>query len=310
MTIGIPQALGYYYYRPMWTTFFDQLGCKVVTSGQTDRTKLDAGISIAPGETCLPLKCFLGHLLSLTPRTEYVFVPRLVCLSRQPGIRLGCPKMIGLPDMARALVPDAPILTVDIDVRQESEETTYVKLARRLGFPEKQAQHAYERGIACSHEEREERMTSAELNASSTGDLTIGLIGHAYLLDDDFLNLHIRKKIGETGARVISCRDTENENHGSLEKEINPLSWYFENPILSAAKHFYDDETISGIIYLCSFGCGAASITHEVIEFEIAPRHSTHFLKIVLDEHTGETGIMTRIESFVDMINLKREKKI
>ncbi len=310
MTIGIPQALGYYYYRPLWTTFFSDLGCGVITSGKTDRTKLDAGINIAPGETCLPLKCFQGHILSLQNKVERIFVPRLACLSGPPEVRLGCPKMIGLPDMTKALVPQAPILTMDIDLRKETEEMSYVKMAQEMGYPRRLARNAYEHGVANLLKEQEQRAAQNWLNAAEPVGLVIGLIGHAYLLDDDFLNLHLKKKIKETGAHVISCHDWQNEKTGPQKSAVNPLSWYFENHILKAAKHFYDNENISGIIYLCSFGCGAASITHEVIELEIAPTYSTHFLKIVLDEHTGETGIMTRIESFVDMINLKRERKL
>lgn len=310
MTIGIPQALGYYYYQPLWTTFFDDLQCQVVTSGQTDRNKLDSGINIAPGETCLPLKCYLGHFLSLTDKADCIFVPRLVCLSKQPGIRLGCPKMIGLPDMTKALVPEAPVVTMDIDLRQENEEVSYVKLARQLGFPERRAKLAYEHGMAEALKQQEERIAAARLNTTAKDDLVIGLMGHAYLLEDDFLNLHLKKKIRETGAQIISCHDLPDDSIAPMTNRVNPLSWYFENHILNAAKYFYDDSSISGIIYLCSFGCGAASITHEIIELEIAPGYGTHFLKIVLDEHTGETGIMTRIESFVDMVNLKREKKL
>jgi predicted nucleotide-binding protein (sugar kinase/HSP70/actin superfamily) len=310
MTIGIPQALSYYYYQSLWTTFFNDLQCQVVTSGQTDRNKLDSGINIAPGETCLPLKCYLGHLISLTGKADFIFVPRLVCLSRLPGIRLGCPKMIGLPDMTKALVPEAPVVTMDIDLRQENEEVSYVKLAKQLGFSEHRAQLAYKNGMANSLEQRKKRIAAAQLRTTAKDDLVIGLMGHAYLLEDDFLNLHLKKKIRETGAQIISCHDLQDENIERLANNVNPLSWYFENHILNAAKYFYDDNSILGIIYLCSFGCGAASITHEVIELEIAPGHGTHFLKIVLDEHTGETGIMTRIESFVDMVNLKREKKV
>ncbi|TET62688.1 MAG: hypothetical protein E3J47_03280, partial [Candidatus Stahlbacteria bacterium] len=33
--IGIPQALGYYYFYPLWKTFFTQLGFTVKTSGMT-----------------------------------------------------------------------------------------------------------------------------------------------------------------------------------------------------------------------------------------------------------------------------------
>lgn len=310
MKIGIPQALTYHYYQTLWTTFFNDLSCEVITSGRTDRSKLDSGINIAPGETCLPLKCYLGHVLSLRDKADLIFIPRLACLSRQRGIKLGCPKMIGLPDMIKALVPEAPILTIDVDLRLENEEVSYGRIARQLGIPEHRARFAYRHGIDRSQEHKKERIEAAQVCREAQDDLTIGLIGHAYLLEDDFLNLHLKNKILEAGAQIIDCHDLPDEHDEPVKNIIKPLSWYFENHILNAASFFYDDNNISGIIYLCSFGCGAASITHEIIELEIAPDNPTHFLKIVLDEHTGEAGIMTRIESFIDMINLKRARKL
>ncbi|MBE0432823.1 hypothetical protein IBX73_05070 [candidate division WOR-3 bacterium] len=310
MAVGIPQALGYHYYNPLWTTFFRDLGIEVVMSGQTDRKKLDRGINIAPGETCLPLKCYLGHALALAGKTERILVPRLVCLRTKPAIRLGCPKMIGLPDMIRALIPDASIVTVNIDLRQQSEEASYAALARELGFPARRARQAYAHGVDVARARQNERIALARASVESNGRLKIGMLGHAYLLYDDFLNLGLLKKTRATGATVINCREIEAGDIDDGPGDIHPLSWYFENHVLSAARRFCTDERISGIVYLCSFGCGAASITAEVIESEIGRGHPVHMLKVVLDEHTGETGIATRIESFVDMLNLRREREL
>ena len=96
-TIGIPQALASYYFYPLWKTFFTELGFDVITSGPTDRKKLNQGIQLAPSEACLPLKCYLGHVAALAETVEAIFVPRLVCLQKHPRVKLGCPKFIGLP---------------------------------------------------------------------------------------------------------------------------------------------------------------------------------------------------------------------
>lgn len=310
MAIGIPQALGYHYYKPLWMTFFRDLGIEVVVSGQTDRHKLDQGINMAPAETCLPLKCYLGHALSLIGKAERILVPRLVCLRTKPGIRLGCPKMIGLPDMIRALIPDASIVTVNIDLRQQSEEASYAALARELCFPARRARQAYAHGIEVAGARQNERVAQALSSVESNGGLKIGMLGHAYLLYDDFLNLGLIKKTRETGATVINCHELAALDCDDGLGDINPLSWYFENHVLIAARRFCGDERISGIVYLCSFGCGAASITAEIIEDEMGREHPVHMLKVVLDEHTGETGVATRIESFVDMLNLSRERRL
>jgi predicted nucleotide-binding protein (sugar kinase/HSP70/actin superfamily) len=306
VTIGLPQALGYHYYGPLLTTFLRDLDIEIIMSGPTDRSKLDQGINIAPGETCLPVKCYLGHALSLATKAERILVPRLVCLRTKPGIRLGCPKMIGLPDMISALLPDVSIVTLNVDLRQQSEEQSYVRFARELGSSEQRARRAYAHGTEIAKESRQEMISVTRSTIDSNGDLKIGMLGHAYLLYDDFLNIGIIKKTCEAGATIINCHECEATDIDDAPGSITPLSWYFENQMISAARHFRNDARISGIVYLCSFGCGAASITSEVIETEVECRHTTHTLKIVLDEHTGETGVATRIESFIDMLNLRK----
>ena len=37
MTVGIPRAMLYYRYGVLWETFLKELGCDVITSGETNR---------------------------------------------------------------------------------------------------------------------------------------------------------------------------------------------------------------------------------------------------------------------------------
>ena len=309
--IGIPQALGYYYFYPLWKTFFTQLGFTVKTSGMTDRQKLDSGIKIAPSETCLPLKCYLGHVVALLNHADRIFVPRLVCLKKKPKIKLGCPKFIGLPDMVRALLPEANILSLDIDFRIEGELTSYVKMAKNLECNSSKVKHAYQKAIYKLKQYGEEN-SKGNLSENNNEDkkIKIGLLGHRYLIEDKYLNLDFTKKLSDLDCRTVYCYDLSAE---SIDKElgsIKSVSWYFEEEILGAAKRFLHINDVSGVIYLLSFGCGAGSITSEIIDFEIRGKSTIPLLRVIIDEHTGETGLMTRLESFIDMIKLKKEQLI
>lgn len=309
--IGIPEALGFHYFYPLWKTFFNQLGFTVKTSGMTDRQKLDLGIKIAPSESCLPLKCYLGHVVALMNHADWIFVPRLVCLKKKPKIKLGCPKFIGLPDMVRALLPEANILSLDIDLRIEGELISYVKMAKNLGCNSSKVKHAYEKAIYKLKQYRKEN-SKRNLSENNNEDkkIKIGLLGHRYLIEDKYLNLDFTKKLSDLDCQTICCHDLSAE---SIEKElesIKSVSWYFEEEILGAAKRFLHINDVSGVIYLLSFGCGAGSITSEIIELEIRKNSTIPLLRIIIDEHTGETGLMTRLESFIDMIKLKKEQLI
>jgi len=306
--IGIPQALSYYYFYPLWHSFFTHLGFNIKTSGWTHRHKLDAGIAIVPSEACLPLKCYFGHLLSLINDVDFIFVPRLVCLEKKPKIKLGCPKLIGLPDMTRALVPHAHILTLDIDLRKEPEIKSFVKMARRLGARTGEAQRAYHTALNEFKWYKEDRSRAASA-AKNDGNnkIQIGLLGHSYLLQDNYLNFDLVKKLSDLECCVVDCHTLSTEDIETELPHIKSVSWYFEEELLGAALKFRHMDNISGLVYLVSFGCGAGSITNEIVELEILKDCTIPRLRIIIDEYTGEAGLMTRLESFVDMIRLKKE---
>ena len=71
--IGIPRALLYYQYFPMWKTFFETLGAEVIVSSPTTQTMLSEGSARVITDTCLPVKVFLGHVISLIGNCDYIF---------------------------------------------------------------------------------------------------------------------------------------------------------------------------------------------------------------------------------------------
>ncbi len=306
-TIGIPEALSYHYFYPAWRTFFTQLGFDIKTSGITDRRKLNTGIKMAPSEACLPLKCYLGHALDLVDKVDWIFVPRLVCLRKKPRIKLGCPKFLGLPDMIRALIPEANVLSVNIDLRIEDEITSYIKMARKLGCHASDIKRAYKKAVSALEQHKKERIERHSA-APHNNKIKIGLLSHAYLLNDNYLNIDLAKRITDLECQPISCHDLAIEGMYQELDRMKSVTWYFEEDIIHAAKYFLHSGKVSGIVYLISFGCGAGSITSEIVELEIRKSSSVPILRIIIDEHTGEAGFMTRLESFVDMIKLKKEK--
>ena len=97
MRIGVPRALLYYQYYPMWKTFFEHLGAEVVVSSPTTREMFTSGCSRVIADICLPVKVFCGHVLSLVDNCDYVFIPSICSVEEKV---YSCPKFIGLPDLA------------------------------------------------------------------------------------------------------------------------------------------------------------------------------------------------------------------
>ena len=113
MRIGLPRALSYYEYALLWRTFFEALGAEVITSGPTTRATLEIATSRATADLCFPAKVYVGHFLALADRVDLLFVPSL----RRPApAATHCAKIIGLPDLARSVLPEhSRLLEVDLD---------------------------------------------------------------------------------------------------------------------------------------------------------------------------------------------------
>ena len=66
-------------------------------------------------------------------------------------------------------------------------------------------------------------------------------------------------------------------------------------------------DEIDGVIFLISFACGPDSLISELIMRDMKVV-GLAFLEVIMDEHSGEAGLLTRVESFVEMVRRKKKK--
>ena len=66
---------------------------------------LSEGSSRVVVDTCLPVKVFLGHVLSLVEECDYIFIPAIRSVKSKI---YNCAKFLGLPDMTKAVIPESP----------------------------------------------------------------------------------------------------------------------------------------------------------------------------------------------------------
>ncbi|WP_061214454.1 acyl-CoA dehydratase activase-related protein [Syntrophomonas wolfei] len=316
--VGIPRSLFYYYYYPLWKSFFLDLGVEVLTSSPSNRNTVERGIELAVDETCFPIKVYLGHVAELCrEEPDYLFVPRLVSVEARSYI---CPKFMGLPDMVRALIKDTPPL-IDITVDLSRDEKCFKKDIIRVGrlftrqVPKIQLayQHGCEelrlcRSLASQGFTMEEAIKIWEggaMEAERETDLNIGVLGHGYSLYDERISMNLVKRL-----RAMNCKVLLPEHLGSQEVEAEAATvpkrvfWTLGRKMLGSALHLSQREDVDGIIYLACFGCGPDSLVGEIIERKI--RDKKPFILLTVDEHSGEAGIITRLEAFCDMLRRRR----
>ncbi|MFW5788055.1 MAG: CoA protein activase [Halanaerobiales bacterium] len=151
--------------------------------------------------------------------------------------------------------------------------------------------------------------------------LRVGIVGEIYLVLESFINLQTEKRLGQLGVltkRQISLKSwiLNFLNFGDEhEKIIESAIPYLNSEIgghgidsvgntVRFAKKGYD-----GIVQILPFTCMPEIVAGAVLP-EIAHNEDIAVLSLVFDEHTGEAGLQTRLEAFVDMISRKKERRV
>lgn len=315
--IGIPRALLYYYYFPLWRSFFQSLGAEVILSGPTNKIVLGRGLKQAGDDVCLPVKLAFGHILELAGRVDYLFIPRLVSVARQEYI---CPKFLGLPDMVRQTMNGLPPLidtTIDLYRRHSSLWPAFARTGQILNRGRWRTYQAYRRALG--EQGRFESLLlagrppeQAMALAARGGDghrpekeelPLVAVIGHPYNIYDHFISMNLLQRLRAAGVRPVTAdqltAETVRREAAVLPKQ---LFWTLSRRMTGAAFHYLRDARVKGMIHVASFACGPDSMTGELIERRARREGHIPFLNLTLDEHTGEAGVVTRLEAFMDMV--------
>ncbi|MFC1870930.1 acyl-CoA dehydratase activase-related protein [Chloroflexota bacterium] len=326
--VGIPRALLYYEYYPMWKTFFETLGAEVVVSPPTTQTTVTEGSSRVVTDTCLPVKVFCGHVVSLIDKCDYIFIPAIRSVKARA---YNCAKFLGLPDMTRAVIPGCPpILELEIDVNRGKRNLyqEIYKLGRSLSWNPLRVRQA---ALAAwqAHLEYQMLLSNRKLTSPRAIDIlsdsdgskttpgepgisrgTVALIGHPYLLYDEHINHRLIHHLEQAHYTVLT---PEMVNTTQLEASIARLAgrayWTYEEEVVGAGGH-YLESGVDGIIGIMAFGCGPDSVMMDTVRRQASRLKSTPFMSLTIEEHTAAAGLMTRLEAFLDMIQIRKRKPI
>lgn len=292
MVIGIPRALIYWKKPHFWETFFANLDFEIILSPPTNKEIVEKGVKVADPETCFSNKIFWGHLLWLEEKANYIFVPRLKTNEERLEY---CPKFFGLPDLAKILVK-TPILTETFDWRKERFEKGLEKLGKKLNKDKKIIEKAM-RAAFLKEKELKEKNEQDFFRKIQSKKPKIVLISHPYNLYDDYVNLRMKEKLEKLGSEVIFIDEISGESQGS---DWAWFHWEFGKEIMEKVTEILK-YNIAGAIELSSFQCGCDAVLKEFVEKEFK-KNKIPFLYLLIDEQTGQAGIQTRLEAFIDTL--------
>ncbi|MFX1388427.1 MAG: acyl-CoA dehydratase activase-related protein [Promethearchaeota archaeon] len=325
--VGIPRALHFYRYYPFWKKLLEELDVEIILSPPTNKKIVEEGVTHGFGELCIPVKIYYGQVLKLVrdhPDLDYLFVPRYVAEVKGAYF---CPKFLSLPDVIKIL-PEVPIiLNFEVNVKEFPIATSVIELAKELGKNQNQALKAYREAQKYFDEYHKFLQEGAPVNHAlrlveynrpftlpkrkTKGDLRFLLLGHAYNIFDTFINLDFQKKLRDQGVEVLTIENLPESIFKTpviINKRLRNY-WRHEEEIMQAIRYFLTKgrDEIDGVIFLVSFACGPDSLISELIMRDMKVV-GLPFLEITMDEHSGEAGMITRIEAFVEMARRKKKK--
>ncbi len=300
--IGLPRSMLYHKYHVLWSTFFEELGCETLVSPKTNKRLLERGAALSVDETCLSMKIFLGHVDSLRDRVDHVLVPTIASLYPEED---ACVKLMGAYDITRHSVEGVSLLTYVVDARRGiSQKSEMLRLGRTLCRNPFRVRAAYRRAVLNLHaHERELAREQQSLVETPWDRPRILLVGHAYNNSDEFIGVPVRRLLESLGVTVFDSEALDHEVARSLYSRISTdIKWTYNKQLLGAVEYFRDK--VDGMVFLVTFPCGPDSLMVELCQRRV---NDVPIATLVLDELSSETGLRTRLESFVDILTMGGE---
>lgn len=335
-SVGVPRGLYYWKYGPLWISFLKNLGYNVIISPKTTVKIVERGSTAAQSELCIPMKIFFGHILKLSeiePKLDYIFIPRYVSTNKEQYF---CPKFMILPESCQYGLEMNNIepLVLEMNRKKRDLKEDLEMFARNYGFSADEVKKSWKNAEQYFNsytdqlrsdqnnldiisflenwsnidEKRDDVISkSEELISQKKKKPKILLLGHPYNIYEEFINRSLLKKLNQMNCEILTIERMQQEIFAEpvyINGEYIQY-WQNEDEILKTARFFFNNpKMIKGIIFLISFACGPDSLIQEIVMRETAER-KIPYLALILDEHSGESGLITRIEAFIEMV--KRE---
>ncbi|WP_434511916.1 CoA protein activase [Desulfitobacterium sp. AusDCA] len=159
----------------------------------------------------------------------------------------------------------------------------------------------------------------------SESPLKIGIIGEIYTILEPFSSVEVEKQLGNLGAQVdrsiyLSGWVGQHVFQG-LAQGYRSLKPYYRlaKPYLNHFVGGHGEETVGaavhyakqgydGIIQILPLGC-----MPEIVASSILPRiqedYNVPIMTLTFDEHTGQAGVQTRLEAFMDLLERSKGKQ-
>ena len=292
--IGIPRSIFYYYYGDIWKNFFKYLKIPYLVSPETNKDIMIKGINAAHDEMCLALKNYLGHVSYLKDKCNYILIPRIDNYGQDNQT---CTNFLSIYDIVKNIF-DVKILSYNINLeKHQTLKKGLFKIGKQLNINKRDLKKAYKDAIKKYKEKRKKEIQKNERKLKGR-KTKILIISHPYIIEDDLIGKEIIKYLEKNKINVILSSKFDEKITNPLSKKISK-DLYFKYSKDNIGALVYAKDKIDGVIFLSSFPCALDSLVNELAMRKI----KIPYINIIIDDNSSFTGLETRLESFIDVLN-------
>ena len=299
--VGIPRAFLYYRHSVLWKEFFEKLNCNIIISPETNKEIIELGKKYSIDESCLSSKMYMGHVAYLSDKCDYVLVPRICDYGKNNNV---CVKFNALYDIAKNLFPTVNILNYNIEkTKLRFEFIGFIKMGLILNKNIFKVIYSY---ISAKLKEKKHNkiLISQQKQLLNNNKIKILVVAHPYNIYDKYIGEPIIKFLKNMNIEIIHADLLDRKKAIKYSYQLtNTLYWTYSKELVGAVNYYKDK--VDGIIFITSFPCGPDSLVNELL---IRKLKNIPITNILIDESTAEAGLITRLESFIDIIKGKKEK--
>ena len=291
--IGIPRSLFYYYDGYFLKNFFEYLDFEIIISPETNKSIIDEGMKYSNDEMCLSLKTFLGHISYLKDKCDYILLMRIDNYGR---FEQTCTNFLSLYDIVNNLFK-VNLLNINIDyVNNQKMYKGLKKICKNFKISTIKIKRAYKSALIKTKKYNKKNSIINKNKLINEG-LKILIVAHSYNINDSYIGKPIIDYLKQNKIHVITSNESSNKKIKELSYKLCPnLYWRYNKESIGTLVDTFDK--IDGIIFLSSFPCGPDSLVNELVIRKI----KKPYLNLIVDDLDSLTGIETRLESFIDIL--------
>ncbi len=308
ISIGIPATLHLFDELLLWKRFFNNLSIPVISS-ENYHDSVKTGKCLAGAEFCSPINSMFGHVVYLSCKADYIFLP--VLLQTRDNLKISEGLYCYYTQFSSSLVH-----TLKINNIQDKCITPFLNfnkgkyfMAKKLmqclkplfktGINYYKVYNAFNEALSYYLSKKEQLVNVFKEEFNPEEEISVVLLGRPYIVLSSTLNKGIPDIFNSLGIKtfyqdMISSDDIEQDDITVLIKKV---PWYFVAKILETSRIIAKTRHLYPVL-ITAFKCAPDSFIIDYFR-KIFQNCGKPYLILHIDEHDANLGYETRIEAAV-----------